>query len=439
MRLSRLWGIALAGIGLFGVSVAQAEADLKIYGSNTIGAELGPALVKEWLKKEGYAKISEKHKGAETILTGVNPSGKKLSVELDAQGSSTGFKALKSEKAQIGMSSRPIKTSEVNDLKPYGQCDTAACEYVAALDGIAVIVNPKNPLSKIRKSTLQRIFSGEVTDWEQIGGKAGPVHVYALDANSGTYDTFKSLVLGKGTALVSGAKRDASHTVISEMVAKDANGIGFVGLPFVHNSKAVAVSDGQARHIAPNPFTVSTEDYVLARRLFFYLPEVTAKPLAKQFVDFAVSDTGQKIAEQIGFISQEVLTGEVELDDEAPDEYRKLTDGAKRLSLNFRFKPGTTKLDNKAQRDVNRLKAFMQRPENRKKELMLFGFADSHESMPIVSLQLSTDRADSVADLLIKEGMRPGKVRGYGSVVPVASNETASGQSKNRRVEVWVK
>jgi phosphate transport system substrate-binding protein len=437
MRLSHLLGVIL--LSAVGCLPAHAEADLKIYGSNTVGAELGPALIREWLSSEGYTEISEELEGTETLLSGKNRAGKSLTVELDAQGSSTGFRALQDKKAHIGMSSRPIKAQEVEALKPLGRCDTAACEYVIALDGIAVIVNQQNPLSKIRKQTLKRLFSGEVTDWAQIGGKAGPVHVYALDENSGTFDTFKSLVLGKGNALVAGARRDASHAAISAAVANDANAIGFVGLPFVNASKAVAVADGEANHIAPTPFTVATEDYVLARRLFFYLPEKAATPLAKQFVEFAVSDTGQQIAEGVGFISQEVIAGEPALDENAPQEYRELTDGGKRLSLNFRFLPGTTKLDNKAQRDVARLKAFMQQPENRSRELMLFGFADSHESMPIVSLQLSTERADNVADLLIKEGLRPGKVRGYGSAVPVASNETEAGQSKNRRVEVWVR
>lgn len=436
MRISRLMGIAV--LAMFGCSVAQAEADLKIYGSNTIGAKLAPALVKEWLKTQGYSQISEKQDGTETLLTGINNGGKSVAVELDAQGSSTGFAALENKSANIGMSSRPIKQSEVAALKKYGHCDTSACEYVAALDGIAVIVNPKNPLSKIRKDTLKRLFSGEVTDWSQIGGKAGPVHVFALDENSGTFDTFKHLILTGGASLVGGAKRDASHSKISEMVAKDPNAIGFVGLPFVQNSKAVAVADGEAHHIAPSPFTVATEDYVLSRRLFFYLPEVTATPLAKSFVDFAISDNGQQIAQKIGFISQEVIAGNVELDDNAPEEYRQLTKDAQRLSLNFRFLRGTSKLDNKAQRDVGRLKDYMQKGANKKRQLMLFGFADSNESMPIVSLQLSTERADTVADLLVKQGMRPGKVRGYGNAVPVASNDDAVGRSKNRRVEVWV-
>ena len=207
----------------------------------------------------------------------------------------------------------------------------------------------------------------------------------------------------------------------------------------MHNSKALAVADGDAISIKPTSFTVATEDYVLARRLFFYLPERTASELAQDFVNFVISSDGQSIAQEVGFISQDVIAGDVVLGADAPDEYRDLAKGAKRLSLNFRFLPGTTKLDNKAQRDVARLKQFLEKAENSKRQLMLFGFADSNETMPIVSLQLSTDRADHVADLLVSEGLLPVKVRGYGNAVPVASNDSEEGRSKNRRVEVWIK
>jgi phosphate transport system substrate-binding protein len=436
MRLSRLLGIAL--LAFCAVSRVQAAADLKIHGSDTVGAELAPALIKEWLQQQGYGQIVEKRQNAEHLLTGMNKAGKSLSVELETRGSSTGFKSLQSEQADIGMSSRPIKASEVNALKRFGHCDTAACEYVLGLDGIAVIVSPKNPIAKLDTASLRRIFSGEIKDWSKVGGSAGPIHVYGLDDNSGTYDTFKSLVLGKA-ALAGSAKRDASHEAISKMVAGDPAAIGFVGLPFVHNSKPLAIADGEARPIKPAAFSVATEDYVLARRLFFYAPEVSAPPLARDFVEFAVSDAGQAIVKRVGFVSQEVVAGPEPLDENAPEEYRKLTADAQRLSLNFRFMPGTPKLDNKAQRDVERLKKYMAKPASKQQELMLFGFADSNESMPIVSLQLSTDRADVVADLLVKQGLRPGKVRGYGNAVPVASNDTEAGRAKNRRVEVWVR
>lgn len=435
MRLSHLLGIAL--LAVCGVSHAQFEADLKLYGSDTVGEELAPAMIKKWMQTQGYNQISERLDAPGHLIIGLNDAGKSLTVGLEARGSSTAFKALASETAHIGMSSRPISAREVDALKKFGKCDTAECEYVIGLDGIAVIVNRKNPLQKLDRASLQRIFSGEVKNWSEVGGKAGPIHVFALDDNSGTYDTFKSLVLDKKSLVA--AQREASHAAIAEMVARDPDGIGFVGLPFVDKNKALAIADGEARAIVPDAFSVATEDYVLARRLFFYLPEVTASPLARQFVEFAVSDAGQDVAEEVGFVSQALIASEISVGSDAPEEYRTLISGAQRLSLNFRFLPGSPVLDNKAQRDIARLKAFMAQAKNKGKELMLYGFADSNEAMPIVSLQLSTDRADTVADLLVKEGMRPRKVRGFGNVVAVASNDSEEGRAKNRRVEVWVR
>jgi len=160
--------------------------------------------------------------------------------------------------------------------------------------------------------------------------------------------------------------------------------------------------------------------------------------LAQDFASFAVSTVGQLALEPNGFVSQEIESRQVRLPADVPAEYAQFTHGARRLSLNFRFAEGVFDLDNKAKRDVQRLSAFLAKPENRRRKVMLFGFADSHEIMPIRSLLLSVDRADTVAEVLIRHGLRPYRVRGYGSDVEVASNESDAGRYRNRRVEVWI-
>lgn len=436
MSKFRLACLLLAG----GISAAMSceAADLDIRGSDTVGAQLAPALVRAWLQEQGYRQLDEKGADEAREITGRSAAGKSLTVALEAKGSSTGFAALQAKATDIAMASRPIKAEEVTALKDLGQCDSAACEYVLGLDGIAVIVNPKNPVSNLNTATLQRIFSGQIKDWKQAGGGAGAIHVVALDENSGTFDTFSHLVM-HGTPLAAGARRDASHAAIASMVAADANAIGFVGLPFVGGTKAVAVNEEGTTPITPSAFSVATEDYALSRRLYFYLPERSADELARKFVDFAVSDAGQQVAAESGFVSQQVTAVDEVVPATAPEEYRQLTAGAQRLSLNFRFMKGMANLDTKSQRDVERLKRYMNRPENKARQLMLFGFADSNESLPIVSLQLSTDRADTVADLLAAHGIAATKTRGYGNEVSVASNATEAGRYKNRRVEVWVR
>ncbi|MFO7592696.1 MAG: phosphate ABC transporter substrate-binding/OmpA family protein [Pseudomonadota bacterium] len=436
----RLLIAALCCLPLHTPAWAADIPQLRLHGSNTIGAELAPELVKAWLDEKGYSSIRQSTSAPqEMVINAVSPAGKRVAVTIKAHGSSTSFKAINRGEADIGMASRPIKTKEVAMLSRFGKMNSYDSEFVVGLDGIAVIVHPNNPLQQLYKDQLRRIFSGEVTDWSEFGLDSAPIHVYARDDKSGTYDTFKHLVLGKRHPLVNGARRFESNANLSDAVSQDPNGIGFVGLPYVNQSKALSVADGEARSVAPTAFTVATEDYVLARRLFLYLPEATATPAATDFIQFAVSQAGQEVVNEVGFVSQNVIADEVEHDKSAPEEYRALTEGAERLSLNFRFQPGTINLDNKAHRDVERLKQYLELPENRKRELMLFGFADSNETMPYVTLLLSTGRADVIADLLIKEGLSPHKVRGYGDAVPVASNETNSGRAKNRRVEVWLR
>lgn len=419
---------------------AQNPGVLRIHGSNTVGAELAPTLAEAWLQSKGYGDVREARKGGEQVtLEGRNSKGEVLRVELEAHGSSTGFRDLSAGTTDIAMASRRVKGEEIERLSRFGQMDSHESEYVLGLDGIAVIVNAANPVEKLDTDTVAKIFTGEITDWSEVGGTTkDPIHVYARDENSGTFDTFKSLVLGK-TSLIAEARRFESNPQLSSAVSSDRSGIGFVGLPYVHKSKALALSVAETRPIQPSPFSVATEDYVLARRLYLYVPTQGAHPLARDFAEFAAGPKGQTLVDGSGFVSQHIVAGEIPVTDDMPEEYAKLIQGAKRLSLNFRFERGSIKLDNKGTRDLDRLVAYMKRPENKALKVMLFGFADNNEIIPIRSLDLSVHRADTVAELLLKRSIAPTRVRGYGSVLPVASNETASGRFKNRRVEVWVK
>lgn len=415
-------------------------AVMRLHGSNTIGASLAPALVKTWMASQGFRNISQRDMSAEDKqITGIDRNGRPLTVEIKSHGSSTGFKSLNQGVADIGMSSRPIKSSEEQSLARFGNMTDVDAEYVIGLDGIAVIVNRVNVVDAMDKDVIRKIFSGEITDWHEVNKTlAGPIHVYARDDKSGTYDTFRSLVLGKKSTLVKNARRYESNAALSDDVAKDALGIGFVGLPYVRNSKALAVAEQGALARLPKPFEVATEDYALARRLYMYVPQVEGNSNVQSFIEFSISDAGQTVVENSGFISQNLAAHDIELNEGFPEEYLKLTANGERLSLNFRFRKGSTRLDNKAHRDLLRLSKYLSRPENRERKVMLFGFSESSESLPVFSVDLSEYRVDWVSHLLAMNGIDTVRVRGYGDAIPVASNEDAGGRHKNRRVEVWL-
>ncbi len=432
--------ITLAAILLLLPPLVQAEENLlRLHGSNTIGDKLAPVLAEKWLKSKGYSQVRVRETAPEErLVEGRDAKGNLLAVEIRAHGSTTAFTDLAAGSADLGMASRPIKAKETAQLAALGKLDDVRSEYVIGLDGVAVIVHPSNPLTTLDKADVRRIFSGEVNDWSQLGGPAGAIRVLARDDKSGTYDTFKSLVLDHDAKLVADAGRYESSSELVAQVAGDPQAIGFVGLAYIQGVKALAIADGGAP-IMPEPFSVATEDYALSRRLFLYAPTSGEQwQLAQDFARFAVSAAGQLTLAPLGFISQEIEARPVAHADEVPQEYKQFTDGAQRLSLNFRFEQGVYELDNKAKRDMARLAAYLAKPENARRKLLLFGFADSHERLPIRSLVLSVDRADAVAELLLMNGLKPYRVRGYGASVAVASNESDAGRHRNRRVEVWL-
>jgi phosphate transport system substrate-binding protein len=184
--------------------------------------------------------------------------------------------------------------------------------------------------------------------------------------------------------------------------------------------------------------TVGTEDYVLSRRLFLYGTRESS-PTARAFVDFVLGARGQQVVERIGFVSQELVAVDMPSRPDLPVDYLALTEGARRLSLNFRFGARAAALDNKALRDVDRLVAYLGRQGIADLDLILVGFTDGHEIDPYHALSLSNDRADLVAAALLERGIGPRRVRGMGAIAPVASDDSESGRSRNRRVEVWVR
>jgi len=272
-------------------------AALRLHGSNTIGKELVPALCEEFFKYEGATSVQRKprQRQDETDVDAVLPkvSSNRITFEVQAHGSKMAFEDLATGKCDICMASRQIKQDEARRcaLAGLGDMFSPACEIVLGLDGVAVLVNKSNPINALTKQQLVKIFSGNVTDWSQVGGSVGPIDVYAGDDDSDDLDTFKARVLGT-IPLFSKAARYENSAKLSDEVAADTNGIGFAGMTFIRGCKPVAVSEAGKNALLPTPFTVATGRYLLSRRLFLYVPAHPRNEWTRNFVDFAVSQLG---------------------------------------------------------------------------------------------------------------------------------------------------
>jgi phosphate transport system substrate-binding protein len=184
--------------------------------------------------------------------------------------------------------------------------------------------------------------------------------------------------------------------------------------------------------------TVSTEDYALSRRLYLYTPANPSNQLTVGFVSFALSKSGQDSVAENGFVAQNVTAESIATASDAPSEYKRITRGADRLSLDFRFRTGSAGLDNKALADLDRVVTFLTDLQYPGRNVMLIGFADSTGTNAI-NVALSKSRAKAVADQFAPRGLDVGLSTGFGSALPVASNVTEDGRQKNRRVEIWLK
>ncbi|MQG93022.1 substrate-binding domain-containing protein [Pseudomonas sp. MN1F] len=419
---------------------ALAEAGhLRVQGSNTIGAALLPALVQGqlWAQKATEVRQSAGTVANETVITARDAQGQALRIDIAAHGSSTGFTALGQGNADLAAASRPISDAEMRQLKALGDLRSASAEQVIGLDGVAVIVHPDNPLPQLTTAQLAQIFSGQILRWEQLGVSGGDIHLYARDDRSGTYETFKALVLEpQHDELARQAQRFESSEALAGRVGADRQAIGFSSLAAVHGAKVLAVAEGDAPAMLPDRQLVASEDYPLSRRLYFYLP-ANAKPQARALADFAQSPAGQAIVAEQGFVSQQVIAQTVPAQADLPPRYRSLAQQAQRLSVNFRFQEGSASLDNKALRDVQRVSEYLRQAGKLQNKAVLVGFGDPKETPGRAAL-LSRLRAQAVRRELARGGVEVLEVTGMGDELPIAGNDREQGRLRNRRVEVWV-
>lgn len=262
--------LALA-IGLAFVSTEARAEKLVIKGSDTLGAKLVPQLAEQF---------KAQHPGT--------------TFDIAAEGSTTGIAAIIDGTAQIGMSSRRAKSSEVGAASAKG---VHRKPTIVAYDGIGVIVNSANPVTSLTKKQVEQIFTGEVTDWSAVGGSGGKISIYTRNTSSGTYSDFKELAMKKRD-YAGGSQKMAGNEQIAAEVGKNKNGVGYVGLAYI---KAGGVKVVPIDGVLPSVQSVHAKTYPYARPTFYY---TNGEPggLAKQFLDFTISGAGQKIVQQVGFV-----------------------------------------------------------------------------------------------------------------------------------------
>jgi phosphate transport system substrate-binding protein len=262
--------IAFLGLALLSIMGSQVFAEeITIKGSTTV-LPIAQAAAEEFMDKN---------------------SG--VSISVQGGGSSIGIAAIIDGTCDIGDASRSIKDAEIEKAVSKGVDPKA---HVVAMDGIAVIVNNSNALSRITKKQLKDIYTGKISDWAEVGGSGGKIVVISRDSSSGTFEAFGELALEKAKVRPD-ALLQASNQAVATTVAETPGAIGYLGLGFVSSQiKAIPVDGVEA-----TKETVLSTKYPLSRPLFMYT-NGNPQGIVKEFIDFVLSDEGQKLVEANGYV-----------------------------------------------------------------------------------------------------------------------------------------
>jgi phosphate transport system substrate-binding protein len=220
---------------------------------------------------------------------------KGVNITVSESGSGNGAKALINKACDVADMSRFMKDEEFKAAVGNGVLPVA---QVVAVDGIAVVVHPSNPLKGLTVAQVRDIYTGKVGNWSEVGGPDVKIVKISRDTNSGTYETFESLVMSKHKVSPD-AEYVNSNGQMRARVQSTAAAIGYVGLGFVDRTvKALDVNE-----IAATRETVASGKYPIARPLFMFTngyPKMGSHLNA--FVSFYLSKKGQEIVEETGFI-----------------------------------------------------------------------------------------------------------------------------------------
>ncbi|NLE91805.1 MAG: phosphate ABC transporter substrate-binding protein [Elusimicrobia bacterium] len=238
---------------------------------------------------EGSSTVLPIAQRAAEVFMDDNPQ---VDISVRGGGSGVGIASLLAGTCDIADSSRPIKEKELEDAVSRGKDPKA---NVIAMDGIAVIVNPSNPVKSLTKKQLKDIYTGKISSWSALGG-SGSIVAVSRDSSSGTFEAFGELALDKEKVRPD-ALMEASNQAAASVVAKTPGAIGYVGIGYINDSVKALELNG----VYPSKETVLRNRYALSRPLFMY---TNGKPDGdcKSFLDFIMSKQGQILVEKEGYI-----------------------------------------------------------------------------------------------------------------------------------------
>ena len=259
--------LLLAGLSLPGVARA---ADISINGSTTV-LPIMQKVAEQYMAEHPDAKLA-----------------------LSGGGSGNGIKALIDGLADVAMSSREIKSGEVDQAKAKG---VDPKQIAVAVDAIVPVVHPDNKVGELSLDELRGIYMGSITNWKDVGGADARIVVVSRDTSSGTYETWETMVM-KGERVAPSALLQASNGAVVQAVSKNPNAIGYIVIGYLDKSTRGLQNNGKTATAA----TALSREWPLSRELYIYTNGAPVGEV-KGLVDYILDpQKGQKAVAEVGFV-----------------------------------------------------------------------------------------------------------------------------------------
>lgn len=442
------------------------EISFGIHGSRTVGTTLIPTLLRGYAESQGGGlEIIPTEDPAIRLAKLMNPDGSlRAVIDLQTKGSGSAVPDLIEGTADIGVMDRAMNDGDVEKLTAAGQPDlrNTTDELVLGVDGIVVILNAANPVSNLSAEEISRIFSGEITNWQELGGADLPIRIQSFEEGSGDREVLlNGLVRPFGREETAEVTRHTDYYKLVDAVMAEPGTIGYVGrwLARGSNVKLMPIREVCGLQSEPSDFRMKIEGYSLSRRLFAFKLPGAIHPEARAFLDWTQTREAQAYIKEANFINRElermpladvpsamldVASAQPEFSIEEHAKMMSELGQAERLSLSFRFKFASSQLDSEGVKTVEQLARLIAAGEFEGKEVLLVGFADSVGSSG-KNTTLAKARAEEVrsilrsvlaSDVVEKAALVP---LSYGEMMPLSCNDDDLGRERNRRVEVWLR
>lgn len=263
--LLSLAGIMAIGLFITGCGQGARKNIIKISGSTSVGPVI-----------EAQAQVFKREMP-------------EITVEVNQLGSSAGIKDAINGTAEIGLSSRDLKEREI---------EAGIKDMPVAYDGMSIVLNNENIVKNLTMEQVRDIYTGKIKNWKEVGGEDTPIVVVSREDGSGTRDAFQEIVGYDSTQLTKEAQISDGNGNIKSTVAGNENAIGYTSFSYLDES----INSTQIDGVDPTAENAKSGKYKLARPFLLVYKEDSISENGKQFIDYVLSEDGQKIVEEKGLI-----------------------------------------------------------------------------------------------------------------------------------------